>query len=324
MVAPKAGFSNETFICDIEWTDPAGVTHSDSMVLRIEATEHQLFMTSDALFQARVMRALGEQASLPVPRIRFVEPNLDWFGAAFYLMDRTAGKVPTDVPSYHKKGWVADLSAPERAQMYDNALAKLAQLHCCDWRRSVGFLAPPSGLSPLDAHVERLSRWATWADADLVINRADVMSALDYVRRARPKEPAPVIIWGDARVGNMIFADDLSVAAMLDWESATIGPPGIDLGWWLMFEEYICEAGGLSRLQGIPGRDAIIERYESLTGTPVVDLGYYEVMAALVFSIINSRLATLLREVGYEERSANQFAVRSTGLIQRGLKDVGG
>ncbi|BBZ70492.1 phosphotransferase family protein [Mycobacterium paraseoulense] len=320
----KSGFSNETVMCRVRWLDAASTEHDDSLVLRIEPTRHQLFPTSDALHQAAVMQALAGACRLPLPQIRFAEPESRWFGAAFYLMNRIDGRIPTDVPSYHQRGWVAELSAAERARLYDNALARLAELHQLDPRRVASVLSPKSSTgNPLQDYVEHVTAWARWADADLQINRSCITDGLRYVQRARPADVAPVVVWGDARIGNMIFGTDLSVVSMLDWEAATIGPAGIDVGWWLMFEEYICEAGGLNRLPGIPCREAILQHYESLRGCPVKDVSYFEVLAALVFSLINSRLATLLRNGGFDEQRAAQFAERSTAMLGRGL-DVAG
>lgn len=316
----RSGFSNETLMCRVRWSDSTPTEHDDSLVLRIEPTQHQLFPTSDALHQAAVMEALSQACRLPLPRVRFTESESEWFGAPFYLMDRIDGRIPTDVPSYHKRGWVAELSETDRGILYDNAIASLAELHRLDPQRVASVLAPKSSTaSPLEDYVEHVAQWAAWADADLQINRSCILDALEYVQRAKPTELPPVVVWGDARIGNMIFGTDLSVAAMLDWEGATIGPAGIDVGWWLMFEEYICEASGLKRLPGIPSRDEILERYESVTGGPVQDINYFEVLAALVFSLINSRLATLLRDAGFNEAAATQFAERSTGMLVRGL-----
>ena len=64
----------------------------------------------------------------------------------------------------------------------------------------------------------------------------------------------------------MVFADDLSVAAMLDWEGATLGPPEIDVAWWVMFDEFLCEANGLTRLSGVHDRSATLQRYAELAG----------------------------------------------------------
>ena len=46
-------------------------------------------------------------------------------------------------------------------------------------------------------------------------------------------EPPASLCWGDARIGNMLFHDDRSVASVLDWEMATIGPAEMDLAWYL-------------------------------------------------------------------------------------------
>ena len=75
------------------------------------------------------------------------------------------------------------------------------------------------------------------------------------------------MVWGDARVGNMCFADDLSVVALFDWETAGTGPPDIDLGWWLMFERFLCEALGFTRLPGVPDDDEFVRRYQEFGGT---------------------------------------------------------
>jgi hypothetical protein len=36
------------------------------------------------------------------------------------------------------------------------------------------------------------------------------------------------------------------VAAMLDWEGAALGPPELDVTWWVMFDEFLCETQGKS------------------------------------------------------------------------------
>lgn len=322
MRAARSGFSNESFICEVRWTDPAGVVTTQRMVLRIEPTSHQLFLESDVLRQARVMTALGAASALPVPYVRFVESEPTWFGAPFYLMDHVAGRVPSDVPSYHAKGWVADLTAPQQHRLYDSALARLVDLHALPWRGSFDFLEP-AGADPLGAYLDTVARWTASLADELRIGRDVILAAGEHLQRHRPPDTRIGLVWGDARIGNIIFGPDLSVAALLDWESATIGPPEIDLGWWTMFERYICESSGLDRLDGIPGREAIIARYEELSGRPVVAIGYFEILAALVFSLINTRLATILRGLGYQPDAADQFVSRSTDILQRGLHEAG-
>ncbi|MDN5913943.1 MAG: phosphotransferase family protein [Pseudonocardia sp.] len=320
---PDAGFSNETAFCEVDWTGPEGPEHRD-YVLRIQPTAHQLFVEPNALFQARMMRALGDSTDLPVPRIPLVEPDPELFGAPFYVMERVAGRIPPDVPSYHRRGWVTELDEDARARMYDNGLVAMARLHAVDWRRGFGFLAPAGGADPLAAYVERLAEWFTWAQAD-VIHDADVVRAgLEHVVGHRPEPEGEGLVWGDARVGNIIYGADLEVAAMIDWETTTIGPPGIDLGWWLVFEDYLCEAQHKPRLAGVPGRGATVARYEELAGRRLPAIAYYEVLAALVLSLITSRLSRLLIESGLAEDVATEYTTRVTGMLRRRLERVAG
>ena len=131
------------------------------------------------------------------------------------------------------------------------------------------------------------------------------------------------VVWGDARVGNIIFGDDLSVAALLDWEGATTGPPEIDVAWWVMFDEFLCEAQGIQRLEGVAGRDETLARYEALGGRRLSNIVYYEILAGLVLSLINSRLADLLVSGGVVDPTFGaEIVTRITDLTARRLATV--
>ena len=73
--------------------------------------------------------------------------------------------------------------------------------------------------------------------------------AMDFLERAKPRTAHVDPIWGDSNPGNMLFADDHSVAAVLDFEAAALGPGEIDLGWWLFMDER--RSHGLTRLSGL-------------------------------------------------------------------------
>ena len=92
---PKAGFSNETIVADVAWSDAAG-KHDRAVVVRIEPTAHQLFVEPDALRQAQVMSTLA--GHVPVPPIWLTEDDPEVLGAPFFLMERVDGRIPGDVP----------------------------------------------------------------------------------------------------------------------------------------------------------------------------------------------------------------------------------
>jgi Phosphotransferase enzyme family len=124
-------------------------------------------------------------------------------------------------------------------------------------------------------------------------------AALQWLRQHCPLDDEPeVLCWGDARLANSLIADDLSVAAMLDWEEADVAPPGVDLGYWIFSMRHYSEGLGLPLLPGFPSTDETVARYEQLTGRPVLHREFYEVLAATRSCCIVVRLMNLMVEGG--------------------------
>jgi aminoglycoside phosphotransferase (APT) family kinase protein len=315
---PKAGFSNETIFFHASLPEEGHQTDRD-LVLRVEPTDHQLFVRPDAPRQAQMMRELARHPGVPVPQVVLTESDPDVLGAAFFVMERTRGRVPGDVPSWHKTGWTVELAPGDRARMHDAALESLVALHQIDTGDGFLFLHPsPGDTRPaLDRYLDDLQQWFDWCGPSRRFGVEVLDVALTYLLDNRPQDRTEGLVWGDARVGNIVFADDLSVAALLDWEGATLGPPGIDLGWWLMFEDFLCEAQGLARLDGIPDRAGIIARYHGLGGADVGDVDWYELVACVVMTLINSRLADLLVAGGQvPERVAASYPMRTVEMTR--------
>jgi aminoglycoside phosphotransferase (APT) family kinase protein len=315
--SPPAGFSGKTVFARASWRHSDGVRREHDLVLRLQSPDNQLFLAPDALRQAETMRGLARRPGVPVPEILFTEGDPGPLGVPFYVMGRVPGRVPGDVPSWHDRGWTVELAPHQRARLYDNGLAAVIALHRVDWTNRLAFLAAPGSGTALDRYLQQVCRLYEWCGPSRRFGPDTLRVALEDLLDNRPDDPAEVVVWGDARVGNMCFAEDLSVAALFDWEAATTGPPGIDLGWWLMFERYLCEAQGLRRLEGVPGRAETIARYHELGGVAVPEVDYYELLAAVVMTLITSRLADVLTETGrvtadvaarYPDRSARLVA----------------
>jgi aminoglycoside phosphotransferase (APT) family kinase protein len=113
-----------------------------------------------------------------------------------------------------------------------------------------------------------------------------------------PATDAPVLCWGDSRIGNMIFGADLRVAAVLDWEMVTAGDPVQDLAWYLLLDRHNYEGHGVARLPGFPERDASIKRWEAATGRTAEHLDWYELLGAARFASILTRVMMLLDQSG--------------------------
>jgi aminoglycoside phosphotransferase (APT) family kinase protein len=120
----------------------------------------------------------------------------------------------------------------------------------------------------------------------------------------------------------MCFGDNLSVVALFDWETAGTGPPDIDVGWWLMFERFLCEGLGFTRLPGVPDDDEFVRRYLHFGGTLTGDIAYYQLVAAFVLSLINNRLARLLVRDGLDATTAMSYPQTSVALVQQYLDQI--
>jgi aminoglycoside phosphotransferase (APT) family kinase protein len=91
---------------------------------------------------------------------------------------------------------------------------------------------------------------------------------------------------------------DLAVLSVLDWDMATLGGPELDLGWWCFFDRLHTEGIGVPRPDGFPDRDAVVARYEELSGHEVRHLGFYEPFAAFRGAVVAHRMFTMRIEAG--------------------------
>ena len=297
MIPASAGLSNETVLFTASWQQD-GQPHTRAMVARVQPEGAGVFPSYDLRKEARVLGALGAASIVPVPEVYFYEDDPSVFGAPFMVMKHIEGRIPSDDPPFTAGGWVLDLSAAQRQHMWDHSIDVLAKIHSTDWAGlGLNFLDTAANGSGLDAQIaywQRFFDWATEGEPNPTIEYA-----LDWLTSNKPAGPEEKVLnWGDARVGNLIFGDDLAPAAVLDWEMVTLASRELDLGWWFFLERHHTDGIGLPMPAGIPDRAATVARYEALTGHAVTDLDYYEVFAGTRLSIIMVRAAHMMIEAG--------------------------
>jgi aminoglycoside phosphotransferase (APT) family kinase protein len=240
-----------------------------------------------------------------VPRVRWVERDPAVLGAPFFVMDQVPGIVPSGRPSIHVTGWLTTLTPGQRRSAWQSSIDAIAALHDVPWRGSHAFLAdggaPPAGdgdprpaddtESGLARYLRHMAEWYHWAAAGRVFPVTD--AALAHLLAHAPGATAspPVLTWGDARPGNIIFDPARCVpAALIDWEVAAIAPPEADIAHWLIFDDFATSAAGVERLPGYATRDEITGRYEAASGRRLGDVGYFEIAQALFLA------TTLIRQ----------------------------
>lgn len=293
---PSQGYSNETWLCDVAW-NRSGRRESRALVLRIQTTVVGTFPDYDLGKQYRCMATL-QDSDVPVPRLFGFEQDPAVLGAPFFLMERVDGRVPNENPLYHLEGWLHDLPEDEQADHWMQGIDAIAALARIDaWERGFEFLLAPEWRGdPLGQQLEYFRHHMCWAES---LNRP-----YPHLQRAwawlRDNRPAPVpggLCWGDAKLGNCVFRDGRLVA-MLDWESAHIGSPVMDLAWWITIDRCLSDGYGVPRLAGLPGREASVARWEAASRLPATDLAYYEVFSAFKLASIMARIGTVFQQSG--------------------------
>lgn len=312
-----SGFSNETHLFDASWGE-GDAAASGRFVLRVAPTVYQVFLEARFEEQYRVMAALAGQDGLPVPRLVDYEDDPALFGAPFFVMHAVDGVVPNDNPPYHVSGWLHEITPAERAAMWWSGVEVLARVHTLDpFALGLGFLDDPArgrtGLDQQLTYYEQMLDWAaaTTVGGQRVLDAAPepLASARAWLRAHQPvQEGTPALLWGDARIGNIMFTPGpYTAAAVLDWEMAALGPPEIDLAWFLFLDRHHHEGMGVPRLEGFPSREETVARYERLTGRTVRDLDYYEVFAAQRFAVVMLRIMLMCVELGLMDANADMI-----------------
>ena len=222
VVAPENGMSSESILFDVDVN--GAVDHYVARLAPLPSLV-PVFQHYDIQMQADAMRLVGERTDLPVPEVPFVELDESFLQVPFLVMKRSSGRYAlTRRPAVRLRGWVADLSADERLLMQRNAVDTLVKLHeIRPDNADLSFLVRPEhGAERLDQHLGHQRGYYEWARD----GRALPADRTHVRRGSRPTGRAgePVVLnWGDARIGNMIYAGTAPVA-VLDWEMAAVGP----------------------------------------------------------------------------------------------------
>jgi len=300
------GMSSETIILTGQWSED-GEPRTQKWVARVAPTPGDVPVFSEYRMdhQFDVIRLVQEKTNVPVPRVRWLEPTGEVLGSPFFLMDYIDGRVPPDVMPYTFGGnWFADSPAQQRRELQDNTVAVLAELHSIpDPTTTFGFLDNGSDPNALRRNLNWLQDWYRFAVPD--IGRSPLVErALDWLEANWPADVAatdPVLVWGDARVGNVLY-DGYRPAAVLDWEMATLGPREMDIAWMIFAHNVFQELAGLAGLPGLPDfmrEEDVKATYTARTGVELGDLHWFYVYSGVIWACVFMR--TSARRVRFEE-----------------------
>ncbi|MBW7471973.1 phosphotransferase [Marinobacter sp. M216] len=305
----QGGQSNPTFLLD---------TDSGRYVLRKKPPGKTLPSAHMVEREYKVMRALSEHTTVPVPKVRVLCENSDVIGTPFYVMDYMEGRIVS-----HSA--LRALDRHERLPAHLSAIDTLAKLHSVDVNAvGLGDFGRPEGYV-----ARQVSRWTK----QYLASKTDDMPAMDklmaWLPENLPSSDECAIAHGDYRFGNLMLAPDKpEVIAILDWELSTLGHPLADLAYYCLPYYLPSDLEGMRGLQGedlealgIPNEQETIARYCARTGRDGIDDWH----VYLAFSLF--RLAAILQGVykrALDGNAANANALdvgkRASLLAQVGWK----
>lgn len=260
--------------------------------------------------EARLLKALGG-TDVPHPRFMGYCEDESVIGVPFYIMAMVEGWLG------HEEGrpYPEPFDKGENHRLVPfalvDAVAKLANVDYVavglnDFGKPEGFLE------------RQVDRWRSQMEsyrksegyAGRVIPGYDY--AGDWLRANTPTTTRYGIIHGDYSLANALFAWDTPprVAAMIDWELATVGDPLLDLGWLLYAyrgRNDKTPPAGYFDASTFPYREELAEHYAAQTDLPIENLTYYMVLAQYKLATIMER--HYARSVtGTQTNEASQWA----------------
>ncbi|EID13977.1 phosphotransferase enzyme family protein [Mycobacterium xenopi RIVM700367] len=289
------GMSSETIIFTARWQQ-GGQPIEQKLVARVAPTtaDVPVFPSYRLDHQFDVVRKVGELTDIPVPPVRWLEPTGDVLGTPFFVMDYIEGQVPPDVMPYtFGNNWFADAPAERRRELQESTVEILAKLHSIpNAEKTFGFLSSGADTA-LCRHFAWVRSWYDFAVPD--IGRSPLLErTFDWLQAHWPDEAASgetVLLWGDARIGNVLYRDFRPVA-VLDWEMVTLGPRELDVAWMIFAHMVFQELAGLAGLPGLPDvmrEDDVRASYRQLTGVGLADLHWFYVYSGVMWACVFMR-----------------------------------
>ncbi|ORA18641.1 phosphotransferase family protein [Mycobacterium asiaticum] len=318
----STGMSSETIILTARWED-----HEEKLVARVAPTTQDVpvFPTYRLDHQFEVIRQVGELTDVPVPRVRWIENTGDVLGAPFFLMDYVDGVVPPDVMPYTFGGnWFADAPADQQRKLQDASVTVLANLHSIPQaEKTFGFLTEGlTGDTALRRHFNWVKSWYEFAVPD--IGRSPLVErSLQWLQDNWPTDAdarEPVLLWGDARVGNVLYRD-FEPVAVLDWEMVTLGPRELDVAWMIYAHKVFEELANLATLPGLPQvmrEEDVRATYRQLTGVDLDDLRWFYAYSGVMWACVFMRTGARRVHFGEAEKPDDvESLFYHAGLMKR-------
>jgi aminoglycoside phosphotransferase (APT) family kinase protein len=237
--------------------------------LRRPPLAHVLPTAHDMVREFRVISALAETAVPVAPAVALCEDKAV-LGAPFYLMGFVDGVV-LDKPKL-----LAALDPADATRSCELLMHTLADLHEVDpLAVGLGDFGRPEGFL-----VRQVRRWHQQWQASETRPLEELAATVERLMTTVPEQSAPAIVHGDYRLTNVMFTPTIErIAAVVDWEMATLGDPLTDVGLLVVYQD-LAQQGDTIMPRMLPERgfltaQQMVGRYAERSPRDLTHLNWY-------------------------------------------------
>jgi aminoglycoside phosphotransferase (APT) family kinase protein len=291
---------------------------TNKWVLRRPPLGHVLRTAHDMGREFRVLSALAK-TSVPVPTTIHLCADPEPLGAPFYLMEHVSGEV------LRTRQQLEDLGAQATTTVVERLIDVLAELHTVD-PASVGL----ADFGRPEGYLNRpVVRWQKQLDSSRSREVAGIDELHDRLAASVPVSTRYTLLHGDYRLDNaLVDTAAADIAAVLDWEMATLGDPLADVGLFVVYtsgrrgDDII--TGDVTSAPGFPPTEDLIARYAERTGIDVSTLDWYVGLNCFKLAVVLEGIHYRFTQGQTVGAGFDQIGERVPGLVAEGLAALAG
>ncbi|MCJ0905472.1 phosphotransferase family protein [Rhodococcus sp. ARC_M6] len=273
----------------------------------------------DVAREFRITSALQGTAVPVAPTVVLCE-DASVMGASFTVVEFIKGQV------IRTKSELDAVPAVQIAQCADELVRVLAALHDVDYNAvGLGELGRPQGYVARQVKLWS-GQWSRVKTQDSV----DVDRLASKLSELIPAQSESSIVHGDFRIDNTILAagDVTKVAAVVDWELATLGDPLSDIAMMCVYRhpalDLVLGEPAAWTSPSLPSAVDLAQRYSTVSGRELTDWNFYMALGFFKLAVIAQGIDHRFRAGATVGAGFDTAASSVPELISAGLNALNG
>jgi len=280
----------------------------DSYILKLAPAGVARRGNTDVYRQAPLLRRL-RAAGMPVPAVPWASQDEDVLGTPFIVMERLPGRVFLI--------WAPHSSfSRDKTQLREvwlQAARMLAPLHRIDWQTALPDWETPRPLK------QELENWTPLLRHAQDPKWLAAGTELHSLLAAHVPDEHPIgVVHGDFQPGTILYVGGRA-EGLIDWELASIGSQGLDVGWLLMMSDSQAWEANWRPVAPV-SREDLIDAYRQAGGPALFNIDWYQALAHYRGGAIACLNVKLHRTGKRTDDLWERFAPSISTLFARGIE----